>query len=151
MHDYEARAPRCRRVGGQEGIVMAKAATAEPQEPPHAPTAPPPPTRRARWRSRPVIVGAVLLIAALVGLVIWRVFFSTPALPPGVIAVSGGIEGDASAISPKTSGRIQEITVREGDRVDAGALIAVLDDEQVRAREEQAKAMVRQADARLAA
>src|SRR5262249_45741438 len=70
--------------------------------------------------------------------------------PPGVIGVSGRIEGDDSAVSPKTSGRVQEITVREGDRVVAGDLIAILDDAQVRAREQQAEAMVREGDARLA-
>jgi HlyD family secretion protein len=68
-----------------------------------------------------------------------------------VIAVSGRIEGDEAAVSPKTSGRIREVTVREGDSVQAGAVIAILDDEQVRAREQQAVAMVRQAEARLAA
>ena len=68
-----------------------------------------------------------------------------------MIAVSGRIEGDDSAVAPKTSGRIREVTVREGDGVEAGAVIAVLDDEQVRAREQQAEAMVRQAEARLAA
>jgi membrane fusion protein YbhG len=39
--------------------------------------------------------------------------------------------------------------VREGDQVEAGQVIAVLDDEQVRAREQQAEAMVRQAEARV--
>ncbi len=81
----------------------------------------------------------------------WRVFFAAPALPPGVIALSGRIEGDDSAIAPKTAGRLREITVREGDQVAAGAVIAVLDDDQVRAREQQAEAALRQAEARLAA
>jgi HlyD family secretion protein len=103
------------------------------------------PSRRRR------IVGAVLLlIVAGAAFAAWRLFFAVPPLPPGVIAVSGRIEGDDSAVSPKTSGRIREITVREGDTVEAGAVIAILDDEQVRAREQQAEAMVRQAEARLA-
>jgi HlyD family secretion protein len=87
----------------------------------------------------------------LAGLAAWRLFLSAPSLPPGVIAVSGRIEGDDSAIGPKTSGRIREISVREGDPVDAGAVIAVLDDEQIRAREQQAEATLRQAEARRAA
>jgi HlyD family secretion protein len=52
-------------------------------------------------------------------------------------------------VAAKTTGRIREITVREGDRVDAGQVLAVLDDEQVRAREQQAAAAVRQAEARV--
>ena len=57
---------------------------------------------------------------------------ATPALPPGVIGVSGRIEGDDSAVAAKTSGRIREITAREGDRVEAGQVIAMLDDQQHR-------------------
>jgi HlyD family secretion protein len=65
-----------------------------------------------------------------------------------VLAVSGRIEGDDAAIAAKTAGRIREITVREGDQVEAGQVIARLDDEQIRAREQQAAAAVRQAEAR---
>src|SRR3712207_7185805 len=50
-------------------------------------------------------------------------------VPPGVIQVSGRIEGDDAVIASKTSGRIREITVREGDEVKAGQVIATLDDE----------------------
>ena len=95
-----------------------------------------------------MVVGVVLLVAALAGVAAWRLFLASPPLPPGVVAVSGRIEGDDSAIAAKTSGRIREISVREGDPVAAGAVIAVLDDEQVRAREQQAAASVQQAEAR---
>jgi hypothetical protein len=44
-----------------------------------------------------------------------------------IIALSGRIEGDDSAVAPKTSGRILEVRVREGDSVDAGQILAVLD------------------------
>jgi len=103
-----------------------------------------------RWR-RAALVSGVLLVLAAGGVGVWRLFFAGPSLPPGVIAVSGRIEGDDSAIAAKTSGRIREISVREGDEVKAGAVVAVLDDEQVRAREQQAEAAVRQADARVRA
>ena len=98
-------------------------------------------------RRRRVVIIAVLALG-LVGFAGWRIL-GPPALPPGVIAVSGRIEGDDSAVAAKTSGRIREITVREGDPVEAGQVIAVLDDEQIRAREEQASAQVRQAEARV--
>lgn len=102
-------------------------------------------------RRRLVVAGTLLLLAVLAGFTAWRVFFASPSLPPGVIEVSGRIEGDDSAIAPKTAGRLREIAVREGDQVEAGSVIAVLDDEQIRAREQQAEAALRQAEARLAA
>src|SRR5262249_21698845 len=136
--------------------VMATPAQPErpdaPGAPPPEPAAPAPPPSFGWRRRRRIIAGAlVVAIVAIAAFATWRLFFAAPSVPPGVIAVSGRIEGDDSAVSPKTSGRIREITVREGDQVEAGAVIAVLDDEQVRAREQQAEAMVRQAEARLAA
>src|SRR5438094_409460 len=99
-------------------------------------------------RRRRVAIVAVL-VAGLAGFAVWRLVLAPPAVPPGVIAVSGRIEGDNSAVAAKTSGRIREITVREGDPVEAGQVIAELDDEQIRAREGQASAAVRQAEARV--
>jgi HlyD family secretion protein len=99
--------------------------------------------RRRRMR---IIIGVVLLI--IVGLVIWRVFFSTPALPASIVAVSGRIEGDDSAVASKTTGRILEVRVREGDSVNAGDVIAILDDAQIRAREDQAQAALSGAEAK---
>ena len=59
------------------------------------------------------------------------------------------IEGDDSAVAAKTSGRIAEMRVREGDQVKAGDVIAIIDDEQIRAREQQAQSAVDQAEAQL--
>ena len=97
---------------------------------------------------RRLTVVAVVAILGLGAFAAWRVL-APPPVPPGVIALSGRIEGDDSAVAAKTSGRIREITVREGDQLEAGQVIAVLDDEQIRAREGQAMAAVRQADARV--
>jgi HlyD family secretion protein len=103
----------------------------------------------AESRSRRRVVLPVLLLAiAGAAFLVWRAFFATPALPANVVALSGRIEGDDSAIAPKTAGRIVEIRVREGDEVKAGDIIAVLSDEQLRAREEQAQAAVIAAQAR---
>lgn len=100
-------------------------------------------------RRRRLAIAAVVVVLGLGGFAVWRFVLAPPALPPGVLAVSGRIEGDDSAVAAKTSGRIREISVREGDRVEAGQVIAVLDDEQIRAREQQAMAAVRQAEARV--
>jgi HlyD family secretion protein len=125
----------------------------DPRETPAAPAVTGPsasaPTAEPARRARRPVVAVVLLVAlTTAGFAVWRLFFARPELPPGIVAASGRIEGDDAAVAAKTSGRIQEITVREGDAVQAGQMLAVLDDDQVRARERQADAGVRQADAR---
>jgi HlyD family secretion protein len=100
-------------------------------------------TRRRRIGM--VVSGIVLVGAAIL---IWKLFFAMPRVPDSIVVVSGRIEGDDSAIASKTTGRILEIRVREGDSVQAGDTIATLDDAQIRAREEQANAALAEADAK---
>jgi HlyD family secretion protein len=104
----------------------------------------PAPSPRPRRKLFPVIV-VVLGVAAFF---IWRGYFANPKIPDSIVTLSGRIEGDDSAVSPKTAGRILEIRVREGDTVKAGDTIALLDDAQIRAREDQAKAALVGAEAR---
>src|SRR5215510_3930496 len=109
-------------------------------QPPFSPSGAP---RSRRW-----ILLSVVAVLATGAYFAWRTFFATPKLPDSIVPLSGRIEGDDSAISPKTSGRIQELRFREGDAVKAGDIIAILSDDQVRAREEQARAAVSVAQAR---
>src|ERR1044071_4293879 len=77
---------------------------------------------------------AALVVVVAAGAFVGRQYFlGGPAAPPNVISVSGRIEGDDAVVASKTSGRIREISVREGDEVKAGQVIAVLADEQLRA------------------
>src|SRR5262245_44131882 len=89
--------------------------------------------RRLRW-------WLVAIVTIIGGYLIWRFAFGTSKASDNIVELSGRIEGDDSAIAPKTRGRVAEVRFREGDRVKAGDIIAVLDDEQVRAREQQANA-----------
>ncbi|HEY4739295.1 MAG TPA: HlyD family efflux transporter periplasmic adaptor subunit [Candidatus Acidoferrales bacterium] len=109
-----------------------------PQASPSAPVAPP--------RSRRTMV-LILLAVVIVAVFVWRAFFAVPRIPDSIVALSGRIEGDDSAVAPKTSGRILEVRVREGDTVNAGSVIAILDDEQVRAREQAAREALAEAAA----
>ena len=120
----------------QETAPKTIAATPSPGKLPVAP--------RPRRKVFPLII-VVLGVAAFF---IWRGYFANPAVPESIVTVSGRIEGDDSAVSPKTEGRIIEIRVREGDTVKAGDTLAVLDDVQVRAREDQARAALLGAEAR---
>src|ERR1035441_7953080 len=98
-----------------------------------------------RHRSVMVVAGVIVLASAAL---IWKVVFAVPAIPDSIVVVSGRIEGDDSAIASKTTGRILEVRVREGDSVNAGDTIAILDDEQIRAREDQARASLLEAEAK---
>ena len=121
-------------------------AVTETQQPPtkiDLPPAPPPTAKRILPRL------ILILVLAVAAFIVWKVFFAKPKLPDNVVALSGRIEGDDSAVSPKTSGRILEIRYREGDLVKAGDVIATLDDQQMRDREEQARAALLQAQAQM--
>src|ERR1700730_12193391 len=114
---------------------------AQPRAAAASPIAAPRPRRRIA-----LIALAMVLAAGAYG--IWRAFFAKPSVPENIVALSGRIEGDDSAMAPKTTGRILEIRFREGDSVKAGDIIAILSDEQIRAREEQARAAVSVAEAK---
>ncbi len=101
---------------------------------------------KPRRRILPIVIVLVIAAAAFT---LWRVSQARNKAPENVIALSGRIEGDDSAVAPKTAGRIVEIRYREGDQVKAGDIIALLDDTQLRDLVEQAQAGVAQAVARL--
>ncbi|HKC88125.1 MAG TPA: HlyD family efflux transporter periplasmic adaptor subunit [Blastocatellia bacterium] len=95
------------------------------------------------------VIRVIFVALTLAGALIWWFFLRGSNTPSEIISVSGRIESDDAAVAAKTSGRIREITVREGDQVKAGQVIATLDDEQVKARVDQAQSNVAQAEARL--
>src|SRR5580692_10891715 len=116
-----------------------------PEETNAKPAAPRP---AAAPRPRRKLLPLIVVVLGVAAFFIWRGYFANPRIPDSIVTVSGRIEGDDSAVSPKTEGRIVEIRVREGDTVKAGDTLAVLDDAQIRAREDQAKAALTGADAR---
>ncbi len=99
---------------------------------------------------RRVLVLLVVAAAIGAGVFVWR-RMNASSVSDAVIALSGRIEADEATVAPKLAGRILELRVREGDTVKAGDVIAVLADDQVRAREDQVRAALVQAEARLQA
>ncbi len=97
---------------------------------------------------KPLRILLVLLVLGSVGYFVWNKYFRVK-IDPNKIEVAGRIEGDDSTIASKVPGRIKEIKVREGDKINAGDVIALLDDDQIRAREQQAKFAVEQAQSRM--
>ena len=62
--------------------------------------------------------------------------------PEGTLFVSGRIDGDSVDISSKMAGRIQKLTVREGDSVKADQILATLDSPQQEAIRDTQKARI---------
>ena len=91
-----------------------------------------------------------LAIAAAAALLLWQAQ-ARRGIPDGLIQANGRIEGDAVIIASKTAGRIAELSVREGDSVRQGQILARIDDGIARARLAQALADIDAARARVEA
>jgi HlyD family secretion protein len=122
---------------------------AQPEAQPQVAVSVPAPALPVRSRKRRLVPLLVIVVLAVAGYFVWKYVFSSQSVPDNIVVLSGRIEGDDSAVSPKTSGRILEIRFREGDMVNAGEVIATLDDQQIHAREDQAHAALLEAQARL--
>lgn len=97
--------------------------------------------------SRRIIIIAVLL-AGLLGIGAWTVLFRSSDLPPeGFSRGNGRIEADLIDISPRLAGRVAEVRVREGDLVQAGDVLAIMDTAELRAQLARADAAVASAEA----
>jgi HlyD family secretion protein len=106
------------------------------------------PGRRGSRRRKAAWLG-LLLVAGVAGLV-WRGALRSSEVE-GILTLSGRIEGDDAAVGARAGGRILSVVVHEGDTVNAGDPMAVLDDDQVRARLDQARAALVQVEARATA
>lgn len=96
---------------------------------------------------RTLRIAAALLVVGLAA-VAWWFRRGAEASPAGIVA-SGTVEATEADLGFAAPGRIQEILVREGERVDAGAMLARLDLGEAEALRDQAAAAVETAAARL--
>ena len=114
------------------------------------PPAAPPPGRRRRKKSKGGLILLTVVVAAI-ALLVWYIFIHRPAQQgaENLVVATGRIAGDEATVSAKTAGRVREIRFREDDVVRVGDVIALLDDDQVRAREDAAKSAVQTAEARV--
>jgi HlyD family secretion protein len=86
----------------------------------------------------------VIAIGAAVALYFWKQH-RVPALPPGIAMSNGRIEATEIDIASKLPGRIKEVLAQEGDFVEAGQVVALMDTQALDAALRQAQAQARQA------
>lgn len=86
---------------------------------------------------------AVILIA---GAAIWALMPDTENLPEHVASGNGRIEATEVDVATRISGRLESFSVREGDLVEAGQLLAVMDTDELSARLAAAEANLHQAE-----
>ncbi len=115
-------------------------------------------SRTPSKRRRIMLSAVVLLAASAAGL--WllrgselldrlpeplREFLVSEGLPEGFASGNGRIEATEVEVAGKLAGRLEEVLVQEGDRVQAGQLVARLDTDALAAQRRQAQAELRQA------
>ncbi|RDC71093.1 HlyD family efflux transporter periplasmic adaptor subunit [Rhodovulum sp. 12E13] len=94
-----------------------------------------------------VVVAVALVAAAALGYIYWS---DDDELPPGFAAANGRIEAERVDVATKSGGRLEEIAVTEGDRVEKDQVLARMDDSELRARLHEAEAGVSSARQQLA-
>jgi HlyD family secretion protein len=92
-------------------------------------------------RKPPVL--ALVLLAVVLGFAAYAFFSGAEKLPPGIISGNGRIEARQIDIMARYAGRVLEIRVQEGDVVEPGQIIAVLETREL-------GAALRAAEARIA-
>lgn len=87
---------------------------------------------------------AIIAIAAVSvgGYIYWQQQLADQ-LPDGIVSSNGRTEADQINIATKFAGRIEEITVDEGDMVDAGQVIARMDTSELETQIRRAEAQIR--------
>ena len=100
-----------KQIAAPEGTIALEAPLAKP---------------KPKFNPRSLIPIAAIVAAGYFG---WQYFAPKPA--PTFIQVSGRIEADETDIGAKTGGRVTAISVREGDRVRVGQVVAQIEDLEV--------------------
>lgn len=99
--------------------------------------------QRFRAGFKRFLVLAVILIA---GATIWALMPDTENLPEHVASGNGRIEATEVDVATRIPGRLESFSVREGDMVEAGQLLAVMDTDELNARLAAAEANLHQAE-----
>lgn len=86
--------------------------------------------------------------ALVIAVIAIRSFDSARAMPSGLVAVNGRLEGDVVRLSGRQPGRVVRLLAREGDSVHSGQLLVELEDDTLKARQASALAALEVAERR---
>jgi HlyD family secretion protein len=92
-------------------------------------------------RPKNFLIPAILAVL-LGGGIGYLVFFAYEGPPAGIVTANGRIEAQRVDVATKFGGRLAEVLVSEGNRAEAGQIVARLDDAQIRAQLREAEAGV---------
>jgi len=99
-------------------------------------------------KSKKIVLAAIVAIGvAVVSVLFWR-SLRTPE-PAGVLVASGRIEARLTSLTARSTGRVMQINADEGRPVKTGQILAVIDDEALRARVRSLEARVRRTQVNL--
>jgi HlyD family secretion protein len=130
-------------VEGTKGDPVTRLAAEAPANLPAVVEAPAPPPRRRR-PSRPLLLFLLLLAAAAGGCIYWW-RHTQPGLPPGFAWSNGRLEADEVDLDTKFAGRIAKLFADEGDVVQPGQVVAMMDTQDLRATLKKDEALVSEA------
>lgn len=94
--------------------------------------------------SRRYILLFIVLIVLSVSIFLLAKGLSRKHPPPGIIWASGIVEGDQTEVAPKIPGKVARLFVKEGDKVEKGELIALMDSQEIKAQVKAARAQTEQ-------
>jgi HlyD family secretion protein len=111
---------------------------------------------RRRWLGAAVMLVTLLAVVAAAWVLVaggdlrslpttLRGLFGDAALADGIALGNGRIEATEVDVATKLPGRLREVRVREGDRVEPGQVVAVLDTDSLEAQQRQGQAELRRA------
>lgn len=95
-------------------------------------------------KRKPILVASVVLLC---GVSFWLLqpYFSSNELPEYIASGNGRIEATEYDIATKYAGRVAKVNAQEGDMVDIGQVLAVMDTDDLNAQLREAKALLNQA------
>lgn len=90
------------------------------------------------------LIAVVVIAVAGIGVYAWRQHVAGR-LPAGIVSTNGRIEATQIEIATKQAGRVVEILPHEGDMVEAGSIVAILDRVEITAQLRQTQAEAQRA------